>query len=122
MTPVMSRLYRIAFVLEAYAKTNYCDAAGKPTVPEKGRRKAEKVVPLLDIDQLVSDPAFFTRPTRESVLNKSTLASWKASRFLLPQDWYGGSLDLGSFILSKERKVSCGKFWLYEAQSLNFSL
>lgn len=79
---------------------------GKPTVPEKGRRKAEKVVPLLDIDQLVSDPAFFTRPARESVLNKSTLASWKASRFLLPQDWYGGSLDLGSFILSKERKLT----------------
>lgn len=99
-------LYCINFIHEPYAKTCCSDVADKPAVPKKGRKKAEKVVPLLDFDQLVPDLTYFTRPAREPALDKSALASWTTDSFLLPEEWYGKSQGFGSFIIIKERKVS----------------
>lgn len=109
-------LYCINFIHEPYAKTCCSDVADKPAVPKKGRKKAEKVVPLLDFDQLVPDLTYFTRPAREPALDKSALASWTTDSFLLPEEWYGKSQGFGSFIIIKERKVNGGQCWLYKVQ------
>ncbi|CAN7990175.1 unnamed protein product [Ixodes hexagonus] len=77
--------------------------------PDKGRKRAEKVVPLLDFEELQPDPACFARTDKKHVLEKAALASWTESKLLLPLNCHSKVPILSTFVLNKQRKASIGK-------------
>ncbi|CAN7993529.1 unnamed protein product, partial [Ixodes pacificus] len=73
--------------------------------PDKGRKKAEKVVPLLDFDELQPDLACFARTKKKHVLEKAAVGSWTSSKLLLPRNLHPKVPILSTFVLNKERKA-----------------
>lgn len=73
--------------------------------PDKGRKKAEKVVPLLDFDELQPDLACFARTKKKHVLEKAVVGSWTSSKLLLPRNLHPKVPILSTFVLNKERKI-----------------
>ncbi|KAM7303149.1 condensin complex subunit 2 [Ixodes scapularis] len=73
--------------------------------PDKGRKKAEKVVPLLDFDELQPDLTCFARTKKKNVLEKAVVGSWTSSKLLLPRNLHPKVPILSTFVLNKERKI-----------------
>ncbi|KAK8768264.1 hypothetical protein V5799_015273 [Amblyomma americanum] len=78
---------------------------GKATGPEKGRKRLEKVVPLLDFEKLEPDPSDFVPAKKAPVLEKSTLASWKKSKVLIPYKRNGEDVNMRTLVLLSDRNV-----------------
>lgn len=80
-------------------------AKAKTTGPVRGRKKVEKVVPFLTFGELQPDYTEFAHPKRDPVLDKATVDSWRASKYLLAEKKNGEDVNMGTLVLLGDQKV-----------------